>query len=92
MEIKKPVFVYCWLCQVLYISVHRCRCQVVRWVCVTFCAVFSFLILDVDVFKEGISCTLIFHGYRKYGYFDQAIVKDMYIFCPALSENFICQG
>jgi hypothetical protein len=45
MDIKKPVFVYFWLCQVLYIFVHRCHC---RLVCATFCAVFSFLILDVD--------------------------------------------
>jgi hypothetical protein len=74
MEIKKPVFVYYWLCQVLYISVHRCRCW---WICVTFCAVFLFLILDVDVFKEGVLCTLIFHRYSKWGYFDQGIVKDM---------------
>jgi hypothetical protein len=33
-----------WLCQVLYISVHRCHC----WqVCVTFFVVFSFLFSDV---------------------------------------------
>ncbi len=46
----------------LYISVHRCHCPLV---CVTFCAVVSFLILDVDVFKEGLLCTLIFHRYSK---------------------------
>ena len=61
-EIKKPVFVYYWLSHVLYISVHRCPCL---RVCVTFCAVVSFLILDVDVFKEGLFCTLIFHRYSK---------------------------
>ena len=59
MEIKKPVFVYYWLCQVLYISVHRCPCL---RVCVTFCAVFSFFMSDVDVFKEGSLCTLFFIG------------------------------
>jgi hypothetical protein len=46
-------------------------------VCVTFCAVFSFLIFDVDVFKEGLLCTLVLHRYSKWGYFDQEIVKDM---------------
>jgi hypothetical protein len=56
---------------VLYISVHRCHC---RLVCVTFCALVSVLILDVDVFKEGL---LIFHRYSKLGYYDQGIVKDM---------------
>jgi hypothetical protein len=59
---------------VLYISVHRCHC---RLVCVTFCALVSVLILDVDVFKEGLLCTLIFHRYSKLGYYDQGIVKDM---------------
>jgi hypothetical protein len=62
MEIYKPVFVYYWLCHVLYISVHRCPCL---RVCVTFCAVFSFFMSDVDVFKEGLLCTLIFHRYSK---------------------------
>jgi hypothetical protein len=47
---------------VLYISVQRCHCPLV---CLTFCAVVSFLILDVDVFKEGLLCTLIFHRYSK---------------------------
>jgi hypothetical protein len=63
MEIKEPVFVYVyWLCLVLYISVHRCHC----WqVCVTFCVVFSFLFSDVEVYKEGLLCTRIFHRCRK---------------------------
>jgi hypothetical protein len=55
MEIKKPVFFYVyWWCQVLYISIHRCHC-VSAGLC--FSAVVSFLILDVDVFKEGLLCT-----------------------------------
>ncbi len=44
--------------------------------CYFLCCVFV-LILDVDVFKEGLLCTLIFHRYSKEGYFDQEIVKDM---------------
>jgi hypothetical protein len=58
-------------CTFLFIDVIVCRL-----VCV-FCAVVSFLILDVDVFKEGLLCTLIFHRYSKEGYYDQGIVKDM---------------
>jgi hypothetical protein len=50
------------MCYVLYISVHRCPCL---RVCVTFCAVFSFFMSDVDVFKEGSLCTLLFHRYSK---------------------------
>ena len=47
-------------CTFLFIDVIVCLL-----VCVTFCAVVSFLILDVDVFKEGLLCTLIFHRYSK---------------------------
>ena len=65
MEIKKPVFVYVYCggvkcCTFLFIDVIVCRL-----ICVTLCAVVSFLILDVDVFKEGLLCTLIFHRYSK---------------------------
>jgi hypothetical protein len=61
LEAVQFLFVY-GLCHVLYISVHRCPCL---RVCVTFCAVFSFFMSDVDVFKEGSLCTLIFHRYSK---------------------------
>jgi hypothetical protein len=47
-------------CTFLFIDVIVCLL-----VCVTFCAVVSFLILDVDVFKEGLFCTLIFQRYSK---------------------------
>ncbi len=51
MEIKEPVFVYVyWLCQVFYISVHRCHC----WLgCLTFCAVFSFCFQMLKRIKMG---------------------------------------
>ncbi len=63
MESKEPVFVYIYcLCQVLYISVHRCHCWLV---CLTFCVVFSFLFSDVELYKDGLLCTRIFHRCRK---------------------------
>jgi hypothetical protein len=40
MEITDPVFVY-WLCQVLYISVHRCHCWL--GLCYFLCCVFFFV-------------------------------------------------
>jgi hypothetical protein len=50
-----------WLCQVLYISVHRCDC----WqVCITFCVVFSFLFSDFKCIKKGYYILKFFIGVR----------------------------
>ncbi len=46
-------------CTFLFIDV------IVGWFCVTFCVVFSFLFSDVEVYKEGLLCTRIFHRCRE---------------------------
>jgi hypothetical protein len=46
------------LCQVLYISVHRCHC----WQVCTFCVVFSFLFADVKCIKKGYYILKFFIG------------------------------
>ncbi len=60
---SRAVFVYVYgLCQVLYISVHRCRC----WLpCVTFSVVFLFLFSVFEVFQVGLLCIKICHRCKK---------------------------
>ncbi len=50
--------------------VHFCSQMSLLDGCVTFCVVFSFLFSDVEVCKEGLLCTRIFHRCRKQGYYD----------------------
>ncbi len=61
---QRTSFCLCLLsvCQVMYISVHRCHCWLV---CLIFCVVFSFLFSDVEVYKDGLLCTRIFYRCRK---------------------------